>query len=249
MKILVCISNVPDTTTKVKFTEDKTNFDSNGVQWVINPWDELALTRAMELLEDNSNPINEVDVVNVGTAYTEPTIRKCLAIGAGKAFRIDTDPKDAYQTAIQIAEFVKTNPYDILICGIDSSDYNESSVGGMLAEILDIPSISAVSDLQLNGEQIRIGRDVARGKEVVETELPAVLISHKGFTKVPRIPNMRGIMMARKKPLEVIPAIEVDSLLEFQSFEMPPAKSVVKLIDAENVSELVHLLRTEAKAF
>ncbi len=249
MKILVCISNVPDTTTKVKFNDNFTQFDPTGVQWVINPWDELALTRAMELLEDSGNQINEVNVINVGTKYTEPTIRKCLAIGAGKAIRIDTDAQDSYQTAFQIAEYIKTDPHDFIICGIDSSDYNESSVGGMLAELLDLPSVSSVSGIKFVNDKVQLERDVAKGKEIVETTVPAILISQKGFAIVPRIPNMRGIMMARKKPLEVVPPVDVNQLVEFQKFEMPAAKTSVKLIDAENVPELVNLLRTEAKAF
>ncbi len=147
MRILVCISNVPDTTTKVRFSNDNTSFDENGVQWIINPWDELALTRAMEIKEDASNPVSGVTVVTVGGAGVEPTLRKALAIGADDAIRVDAGPGDAFFVATQLAAVVKSGDYGLVLCGIESSDYNGSAVGGMLSEILGIPSVSAVSGL------------------------------------------------------------------------------------------------------
>ena len=163
MKIVVCLGNVPDTTTKVKFGEGK-ELDKTGIQWVINPWDELALTKAVELLEDSGNPVSSVTVVTVGGANAEPTIRKALAIGADDAIRIDTDPTDAYAVAAQIAEAIKDKGFDLILAGIESSDYNGSAVGGMLAEMLDIPSASAVSGLKINGSEVEITRDIDGGK-------------------------------------------------------------------------------------
>lgn len=246
MKIVVCLGNVPDTTTKVKFGEGK-ELDKTGIQWVINPWDELALTRAMELLEDSGNPVSSVTVVTVGGANAEPTIRKALAIGADDAIRIDTDPTDAYAVAAQIAEAIKDKGFDLILAGIESSDYNGSAVGGMLAEMLDISSVSAVSGLKINGSEVEITRDIDGGKEQVSVQTPLVAIVQKGIAKEPRIAAMRGIMMARKKPLEVVPAAAVETLCDFVSFELPKPKPPCKMVDAENVAELVALLQNEAK--
>jgi len=247
MKVLVCVSNVPDTTTKIKFTDNQTRFDASGVQWIINPWDELALTRAVDLKEDGSNPVNEVMVINVGLAETEPTLRKCLAIGADKAFRIDVEPKDAFFTAKQIAEFARDEAFDFIICGIESGDYNGSSVGGMIAEFMDAPSISSVSNIGFENGKATIERDVPAGKEYLQVEGTVVLIVQKGFAKEPKIPNMRGIMMARSKPLEVKPPITAEALTEYLDYQLPKPKAKVKMVDADNMSELVRLLSTEAK--
>ena len=247
MKLLVCISNVPDTTTKVKFKDNNTLFDDTGVQWVINPWDELALTRAVELKDDSSSPVSEVHVINAGLAVTEPTLRKCLAIGADKAFRIDLDPKDSYTTAVQISEFIKDKDYRFVINGISSGDYNGSSVGGMIAELADLPSVSSVSNIRFENNEPVIERDVASGKEYIATSGTTVLIVQKGFAIEPKIPNMRGIMTARSKPLEVIPSVDIEPLVEFIDFRLPEPKGRVKMIDSDNLDELVRLLSTEAK--
>ena len=174
MKILVCISNVPDTTTKIRFSNDGTRFDSGGVQWIINPWDELALTRAVELKEDASNPVSSVSVLTVGPAAAEPTLRKALAIGADDAIRVDCEAKDAYFVAAQIGEVVRKRDDDIILCGIESSDYNGSSVGGMLAEMLEIPSVSAVSSLTTENSGVVITRYIDGGREEVSVPLPLV---------------------------------------------------------------------------
>ena len=245
MKILICISNVPDTTTKIKFTGDNTEFDIAGVQWIINPWDELALTRALQLKEKSDGKIEKISVVSVGLKTAEPTLRKTLAIGADNAIRIDCEAKDSYSVAAQIAEVAKD--YDIIMCGIEASDYNGSAVGGMLSEFLNIPSISSVSSLEIEDENIIINREIDGGTEVLTTEIPFVAIVQKGIAIEPRIPSMRGIMMARKKPLNVVPPIKVEVLTEFANFELPPSKAVCKMIDAENVKELVELLHNEAK--
>jgi electron transfer flavoprotein beta subunit len=247
MKLLVCISNVPDTTTKVRFANDNTAFDTSGVQWIINPWDELALTRAMELREDASSGIEKVTVINVGPAAAEPTIRKALAIGADDAIRVDAEGGDAYLIASQIAEVVKKDDYDIILNGIESSDYNSSAVGGMLAELLDRPSVSAVSSLRLENGGVIINREIDGGKEEVSIPVPFVAIVQKGIAKEPRIPAMRGIMMARKKPLQVVPAAAVEPLTQFLDFTLPTPKEPCKMVDADNVKELVQLLQNEAK--
>ncbi len=245
MKILICLSNVPDTTTKIKFAGDNTAFDKTGVQWIINPWDELALTRALEIKEASSGAITSITVATVGGTDVEPTIRKGLAIGADDAIRVDADPKDAYFVAAQLAEVAKD--FDIIMAGIEASDYNGSAVGGMLAEFLNIASVSSVSKMEIEGGNVTVTREIDGGSESVAVQTPFVAIVQKGITKEPRIPAMRGIMMARKKPLNVVPAVEVDALTEFASYELPAPKAACKMVDAGNVKELVDLLKNEAK--
>ncbi len=247
MKILVCISNVPDTTTKIKFVDNNTKLDTNGIQWIINPWDELALTRALQLKEESNGAIEKITVINVGLVDSEPTIRKALAIGADDAIRINAEPLDAYSVAAQMAEAIKNEPYEIIMAGIDSSDYNGSMVGGMLAEFLDIPSVSSVSSLDIKDGDVILNREIAGGKEILETKLPFVAIIQKGIAIDPRIPSMRGIMMARKKPLNVVEPIEVVALTEYAEYELPKPKGSCKMVDPENVKELVDLLHNEAK--
>lgn len=247
MKILVCISNVPDTTTKVKFKEDNTLFDDSGVQWIINPWDELALTRALELKEDAGNSVDEVSVIHVGGAQTDATLRKALAIGADKAIRIDACAVDAHYVAGQIAAYLKENPFDIVFSGIESSDYNGSSVGAMIAEFMDYPGISSVTNVDLSNNEVVLYRAIPGGKQKITAEMPFVAVVQKGITNEPRIPAMRGIMMARKKPLEVKPPIEMEVLTKSVKFELPEAKGACKMIDTEHVEQLVDLLKNEAK--
>ena len=247
MKILVCVSNVPDTTTKIKLTGDMSAVDLANVQWIINPWDELALTRALELKEASGGKVEKVSIITVGGKGAEPTMRKALAIGADDALRIDAEPLDAYFTAGQIAQAVKEDNYDIILCGIESSDFNGSAMGGMLSEFMDLPSVSSVSKLEMNGDQISVNREIPGGFEVVEPNTPFVAIVQKGITKEPRIPSMRGIMMARKKPLKVIAPAELDSLTEFVKYVPPLSKAACKMVDAENITELVDLLHNEAK--
>lgn len=243
MKVLVLISNVPDTTTKIRFTGDNTAFDSAGVQWIINPWDELALTRAVELKEAGN--IEKITVANVGTQLTEPTLRKALAVGADEAFRIDAEAKDAFFVAKQLAEVAKD--FDIVLAGIEASDYNGSAVGGMLAELLDYNSVSAVSGLNIEGGILVINREIDGGSQILSVKTPVVLIVQKGIAKEPRIPAMRGIMMARKKPLNVIPALDGSNKTTFVNYEMPPPKAACKMVDEENAKELISMLHEEAK--
>jgi electron transfer flavoprotein beta subunit len=243
----VCISNVPDTTTKVKFVENFTKLDTNGIQWVINPWDELSLTRALELKDIQGNNIEKVTVAHVGLAGAEPTIRKALAIGADDAIRVNAEPSDAYFVAAQIAEAVRNDMYDIILCGIESSDHNGSTVGGMLSEFLEIPSVSAVSGLAIEDGKAMITREIDGGKEIVHCATPFVAIVQKGIAKEPRIAAMRGIMMARTKPVKVVEPSPVDSLTELVQYELPAPRAACKFIDAENPKQLVELLQNEAK--
>jgi electron transfer flavoprotein beta subunit len=247
MKIIVCISNVPDTTTKIRFAPDNSSFDATGVQWIINPWDELALTRALQMKEDPAMAVDSITVINVGTAGTEPTIRKALAIGADNAIRINAEPVDAYYTAGQIARAIQQRNFDIIMCGIESSDHNGSSVGGMIAEFMDVPSVSAVSSLKIENNLIHIVRDIDGGREEVTIPVPFVAIVQKGIAKEPRIPAMRGIMMARQKPLEVVQPAEIPVMIQTAGFESIPAKAPCKMIDPGNPKQLVQLLQNEAR--
>jgi electron transfer flavoprotein beta subunit len=247
MKILVCISNVPDTTTKIRFSQDNSGFDATGVQWIINPWDELALTRALQMKEEPSMGVESITVINVGGADTEPTLRKALAIGADNAIRIHTEPSDAYLTAGQIAGVLKHKNFDIILCGIESSDHNGSAVGGMVAEFLGIPSVSAISSLRIENGEIHITRDIDGGHEELTIPAPFVGIVQKGIAKEPRIPAMRGIMMARQKPLEVVQPSDIPAMTRNAGFESLPPKPPCKMIDPENVKQLVQLLQNEAR--
>jgi len=247
MKILVCISQVPDTTTKVKFNSDYTKLDTAGIQWVINPWDELSLTRALELKDNPACNIESVTVAHVGLPGSEPTIRKALAIGADNAIRVNTDPKDAYYVAAQLAEIIKNQHFDIILCGIESSDYNGSTVGGMIAGFLSITSISAVSSLNIEQGNILLSREIDGGKEIISVGSPVVAIVQKGIAKEPRIASMRGIMTARTKPLQVVEPIDINPLTEILGFEMPKPRPSCRFIDPETPEQLVELLQNEAK--
>lgn len=247
MKILVCISNVPDTTTKIKIAEGGAAIDTAGIQWVINPWDELSLTRALELRDDQSTGVKTVTVAHVGPASAEPTIRKALAIGADDAIRINAESSDAYFTAAQLAEVIKKENFDIIMCGIESSDFNGSAVGGMLSEFLEIPSVSAVSAINLEAGKPVLIRDIDGGKEVVEVETPFVAIVQKGIAKEPRIAAMRGIMLARTKPIKISEPVNTEPLTQITAFEKPAPRSACKFVDAVNPAQLIELLKNEAK--
>lgn len=244
MKILVLISKAPDTTTKISFTDSDTKFNEQGVQFIVNPYDEwYALVRALELKEANGG---SVTILTVGDASNDPVIRKALAIGADNAVRIDTVPTDAFQVAHQIAEHAKDQGYDLILGGKETIDYNGGQVPGMVAELLDLPFVSNASKLDVSGTTSTIERDIQGGIEVLEVSGPVVLSASKGMAEQ-RIPNMRGIMAARSKPLQVIPAAGVDNLTTVSKYEMPPSKAAVRMIDAENPEELIDLLHNEAK--
>jgi electron transfer flavoprotein beta subunit len=247
MKILVCISNVPDTTTKIRFAGDNSSIDTAGIQWVINPWDELSLTRALELKDGSEGAIKSVTVIHVGPAASEPTIRKALAIGADDAIRVNAESSDAYFVAAQIAEVVKKEHFDVIMCGIESSDYNGSAVGGMLAEFLGIPSVSSVSGMTASNGEVTLTREIDGGKEEVTVPVPFVAVVQKGIAKEPRIAAMRGIMMARSKPVKVAEPAGIEPLTFVASFEKPSPRAACKFIDAENPAQLIELLQNEAK--
>lgn len=244
MKILVCISHVPDTTSKITFTENNTAFNAAGVQFIINPYDEIALTRALELTNDGTN--GSVTVINVGDATTEPTIRKALAIGANDAIRINALPKDAFFVAQQIAHIAKQNNYDLILAGRESIDYNGAQIPSMVAEILGIPSASICKKLDINGTEATVEREIEGGKEISTVSLPAVISSSEGMAE-PRIPNMRGIMSARTKPLNVVEPTASSNLVEVKNYSTPAARSAVKLIASDQVQQLVDALHSEAK--
>lgn len=243
MKILVCISNVPDTTTKITFTDNNTKFNTNGVQYIVNPYDEIALSKAIELCEGGKGTVT---VINVGEASNEATIRKALAIGADDAVRIDVAPQNGYSVAYQIAEYAKENAFDMILCGRESIDYNGAQVPAMIGEFLNIPSVSIVKKLDFDGTVGTLEREIEGGKEVLTVSAPFVASCAEGTAEA-KIPNMRGIMSARTKPLQVIPAKTVANLTEFLSYELPPARSAVKLIASEQAEELINLLHSEAK--
>ncbi|MBN8838172.1 MAG: electron transfer flavoprotein subunit beta/FixA family protein [Sphingobacteriia bacterium] len=246
MKILVCISKTPDTTSKIAFKEGNTKFDDNGVQWIINPYDEwYSLVRAIELKEKDASIV--LHLVTVGLADCDPVIRKALALGGDEAIRINTDSSDSYYIAAQIAEVAKQGNYDLVLTGKETIDYNGSSVGAMVAELLDIPYISLATKLELNGSTAIINREIEGGEEVNEVILPLAVSCQKGVAEQ-RIPNMRGIMAARTKPLKVVEPVQINELTSITGFELPPAKAGVKLVAPDNVAELVRLLHEEAKA-
>jgi len=247
MKILVCISNVPDTTTKIKLAEGNATIDTTGIQWVINPWDELSLTRALELKDDPLKGVKSVTVGHVGRLDSEPTIRKALAIGADDAIRINAESSDAYFVAVQLAEAIKKEQFDIIMCGIESSDYNGSMVGGMMAELLDIPSVSAVSGLDIDNGNPVITREIDGGKEVLALPSPFVAIVQKGIAKEPRIASMRGIMTARSKQIKVVEPVPAETLTGILFFEKPKPRGACKLVDPENPAQLIDLLKNEVK--
>ena len=246
MKILVCISHVPDTTSKINFTADATEFDTNGVQFVINPHDEFALTRAVWFKEQQGA---QLTVVTVGDASCEPTLRKALAIGADSAVRIDTPAKDGFAVATEIAAYAKGENFDLILAGRESIDYNGGMVPGILATQLDFNFVNSCVDIQVEGETATCKREIDGGTETLELPLPAVVSGQKGMVeeKDLKIPNMRGIMMARKKPLAVVAAQGAADKTQVNSFEKPAEKAACKMVDAENLDQLIELLHNEAK--
>lgn len=245
MKILVCISKTPDTTSKIAFKDGNTQFEESGVQWIINPYDEwYALVRALELKEKDGDIT--LHLITVGGPDCDPVIRKALALGGDEAIRINTESSDSFSIASQIAEVAKQGAYDLILTGKETIDYNGSSVGGFIAELLDMPFSSLATKFGLNGTTAVINREIDGGEEVDEIELPLVVSCQKGVAEQ-RIPNMRGIMAARTKPLKVIEPVAVEPLTSIISFDLPPAKAGVKLVAADNVAELVRLLHEEAK--
>ena len=246
MKILVCISKTPDTTSKIAFKDSSTKFEETGVQWIINPYDEwYALVRAIELKE--KDPSTAIHLVTVGAADVEPIIRKALALGGDEAIRINTTGDDSFYVAAQIAEVAKAGGYDLIFTGKETIDYNSSSIGGIIAGLLDVPFISLATKFDLAGTKATVTREIEGGEETAQVQLPVVVSCAKGVAEQ-RIPNMRGIMGARTKPLKVVTPVDIQPLTHVSSYGLPPAKAGVKLVAADNVAELVRLLHEEAKA-
>lgn len=244
MKILVCISKVPDTTTKISFKDNGSRFNTDGVQFIMNPYDEwYALVRALEIQEAQGGTVT---VINVGPADNDTVIRKALAIGADDAVRINIDPDSSLNVAKQIAEYARNAGFDLIFTGKETIDFNGSEIGAMVAEYLNLPFISYASKLELNGNTATVNRDIEGGTEVLQVELPFVLSAAKGLAEQ-RIPNMKGIMAAKRKPLEVRQPIAVEDVAKPVSYELPPAKGKVKLVDPNDMDELVRLLHEEAK--
>lgn len=243
MKILVCISHVPDTTTKISFTADNKSIATSGIQYIINPYDEIALTRALELTEKSGGTVT---VINVGDASTDATLRKALAIGATDAVRVDANPANASFVATQIADYASKNSFDLILTGRESIDYNGSQVAAMVGELLNIPSVSIVKSLEVADKNVTLEREIEGGKEIVSCPTPLVASATEGMAE-PRIPNMRGIMSARTKPLQVMAAVATETYQQLVGYDKPEPRTQVKLIDASNVKALVDALHTEAK--
>lgn len=243
MNILVCITHVPDTTSKISFTDNNTKFDKTGVQYIIGPYDDYALARAVELKEQHQGSIT---VLNVGEAETEPTIRKALAIGADEAIRVNGFPSDSFFVAKQIAKVASEGNYDLILMGRESIDFNGGQVHSMVGELMGIPSVSPVMKLDIDGNTATLQREIEGGKETMEVNLPFIAGCQEPIAEW-KIPNMRGIMSARSKPLNVVGPTDDQVSTEVVSFELPPAKGEVKLIDPDNLDELVKLLKNEAK--
>ena len=247
MKILVCISKTPDTTAKIAFTDNNTKFAEAGIQFIINPYDEwYALVRAIQLKE--ADPTIQLHLVTVGGPDADPIIRKALALGGDQAFRINATSNDSYYVAAQIANIARQNSYDLILTGKETIDYNGSSIGGMLSEMLDLPFVSLAAKLEIKGTSCTIDREIEGGEEICEVNLPLVISCQKGMAEQ-RIPNMKGIMGARTKPLTVSEPVAIDPLTNIISFELPPPKAGVKLVSADHPEELVRLLHEEAKLF
>ncbi len=245
MKILVCITKTPDTTAKIAFTDNNTKFAHAGVQWIINPYDEwYALVRAIELKE--KDPSITIHLVHVGAADADPIIRKALALGGDEAIRVNGESQDSFYIASQIAAVAEPGAYDIIFTGKETIDYNGSAIGGMVAELLDMPYVSLATRFELSGSTATISREIEGGEEICEVSLPVVVSCQKGFAEA-RIPNMRGIMAARTKPLKVMEPAAADALTSYVNFELPVPKAGVKLISPDNPEELVRLLHEEAK--
>jgi electron transfer flavoprotein beta subunit len=245
MKILVCISKTPDTTAKISFTENNTRFNEQGIQFIINPSDEwYALVRALELKEAQGD--TTVDLVSVGQSDYDPVIRKALALGADGAIRVNAESKDSFFVASQIAHVAKEGNYDLILTGKETIDYNGASVSGLIAELIDLPFVSLATHLELEGTETTINRDIEGGEEICTVQLPLLISCMKGMAEQ-RIPNMRGIMAARTKPLKVVDPVECENLTEVVSYELPEEKTSVKLVEAGNEEELVRLLHEEAK--
>lgn len=249
MNVIVCIGHVPDTTTKIRFNQEMTKLESAGVKWVINPWDDLTLTRAIEMKEKSEGKIAKVTVIHVGDTSTEPTLRKALAMGADEAIRVNAVGNDSFSIASHLAGALHDLDYHLILCGIETSDYNSAAVGGMLAELLNLYSVSSVSDIALEGDAFLVKRETENGKETLKVHEPFVAVGQKGIAIDPRIPAMRGVMLARKKPLKVLESDAVDGYTFTTLHEYPKPKGACRFFSPDETDQLVEVLHKEAKAF
>ena len=246
MNILVCISHVPDTTSKINFSDDSTSFNTDGIQFIINPYDEFGLTKAIKLKNEHGG---KVTVIHYGPVSSEPTLRKALAIGADEAIRIDGQPEDSFSVAKALSKVIEEHSFDLIIAGRESIDYNGGAVPAMIAELLDLPFVNACTGLDISGSEVKMEREIEGGKEFVNATLPVIIAGQKGLVEESDliIPNMRGIMTARTKPLSVVDDGNHLSKCHSVSFEKPPVKQACKMVDAGQEKELVTLLHQEAK--
>ncbi len=247
MKILVCLSVVPDTTTNIRFNAGMDALDTTGIQWIINPWDELALTRMLEIREQPGSGVDNITVIHVGPKESDPVIQKALAVGADAACRVNALPAGSSDVAREVARFVGQQPFDLVVAGLDSADYNGSATGGMIAEMLGWSSFSSVSSVDIEGTGVTLEREVGAKKETIRVTVPCVITIMKGIARDPRIPSLRGIMTARTKPLTVLEPVGGHSAVRFVRFENPAPRPKVRLVDPAAMDELAGLLKNESK--
>ena len=243
MKILVCITNVPDTTAKISFVDNNTKLNKAGIPFIIGPYDDYALARGVELKEQTGGTLT---VLHIGMPDADPQIRKALAIGADDAIRVNVDPVDSYFTAEQIAAVAKENSYDLILMGRESIDYNSGVVHGLVGEMLGIPSYSPVMKLDIQDGAATITREIDGGKEVLKASLPLVLGCQEPIAEW-KIPAIRNIMMAKSKPLIVREPSAGDALTAPDLYSLPAPKGACKMIPADQAETLIRLLQTEAK--
>lgn len=241
MKILVCITHVPETTTKIKFKDGK--LDSTGVNFVVGPYDDFALSKAIDLQKELKA---KVTVLNVGGAESENTIRKALALGADDAIRVNAEPTDSYFVAEQIAAIAQKEQYDLILMGRESSDFNGGQVHGMVAEMLGIPAVVPCMTMTFEGSMATMTREIEGGKEIITCALPFVAGCQEPIAEW-KIANMQGIMQARRKPLAVVEPTSQNMLTQVVGYDMPAERSGCKMVPASDVKELVRLLKEEAK--
>lgn len=243
MRILVCITHVPDTTSKIAFIENNTKFDSTNIQFVIGPYDDYAISKAVDLKASENA---YVTVLNVGLAETDPTLRRALAIGADEAVRINAEPLDSFYVASQIADYIQKEKFDLILMGRESSDFNGGIVHALTGELLGIPAFSPVMQLEITGGKVKMAREIEGGKERIETSLPLIAGCQEPIAEW-KIPNMRGIMTARTKPFKVLEPVAAEKMTENRNFELPSGKGKITYVDPEKVEKLYELLRDEAK--
>jgi electron transfer flavoprotein beta subunit len=243
MKILVCITHVPDTTSRIAFIDDNTRFDTNNVQFIIGPYDDYAISKAVDLKASHQATVT---VLNVGMAASDPTLRRALAIGADDAIRIDAEPVDSHFVAVQIAEVIRNNTYDLILMGRESIDFNGGIVHAMVGEMVQIPAFSPVMEMKIGDGKVELTREIEGGKEFIETKLPLIAGCQEPIAEW-KIPNMRGIMTARTKPFVVLDPVDVEIKTKSEKFSLPKDKGTVRMIDPEQMDELVELLINEAK--